>query len=590
MNEVSGLGAKVGGRAAKLVADGTVYAQQKLTDHKSGLAQKILADFTNHVSDEVQQMFGPVWKLIAEHEETPDLLRPLFKELAGGRGQGVAWLGGSIAGTATSAGLFDLLNNYLAPVIHRFIYAEPNGLLSPDIAAQALVRGFDIPGEQHGLLFDVMGNGINVARLDILRKLAQTRATTNQSQDLVNRKIWSEPRAIQNLIELGHGPHDAESLIHARHWLTSPQEAAAMEERDIINRNQAIDLGMQSGATEVDIDRLIQLAGEPLGAQALAEAYRRRFIDRARFERGIVQGPLRKEWFDVLEQLSISRMSTIDAADAVNQGHMLLEQAKDIALANGLDANDFQTLIEIAGAPPGVDFITEALNRGFIDETTFNAAFLESRIKNKYVHLYSEMRFRLIPQETVRLAYRHRVYPHDKALDTLLKHGFTQEDATALLALEDVRQDGGAKELTRVQIIDLYEVRAVGRDAALGMLVHLGFSDANANTLLDLADLKRIQRFVDAAITRVRAAFLAGRIDEATASASLDQFGVPNEQRDELLALWDIDRTTITKTLTPAQVRQAVKKNLMAEPEALARLRADGYDARDAELFLKLTT
>lgn len=363
-----------------------------------------------------------------------------------------------------------------------------------------------------------------------------------------------------------------------------------MQQRDIINRNQAVDLGMLYGAQEQDIDRLIELAGEPLGAQALAEAHRRGFIDRARFERGIIQGPLRKEWFDVLDKLSISRMSTIDAADAVNQGHMSLDQAKEVATANGLDDNDFATLIEIAGAPPGVEFITEALNRGFIDEETFTGAFLESRIKNKYVHLFLQMRNRLIPQETVRLLYRNGVYSREKTLQTLLSHGFTQVDAEAMIALENVRGDGGAKELTRAQIVDLYEVRAIPRDTASDLLTKLGYAAETANTLLDLADFKHFQRFIDAAINRVRAAFTTGKMDRANAGAQLDHLGVPPEQQDELFTVWDIDKSTITKTLSPAQIRQALKKTLISHGEALARLTDQGYAEDDAALFLQLTT
>jgi hypothetical protein len=589
VNDVSDVGAKVGGRMAKLAADAVVYAQQKLTDHKSGLAQKVLADFTNHISDEVQGMFGNVYRLLAEHPDTPAEMRPLFVELSTGTGQGIGWLGGSIAGTATSASLFDLINNYMAPVIHRLIGIAPNSLLTPDIAAQAEARGIQLAGSSNGYFLDYRGNGIDDERFDVLVKLARRRVSANQAQDLINRKLMNQSTAQAQLELDGYSSEDADRILNARQWIPSPQEVAAMMQRDIVTEIHGIDLGHLSGATETTMLQLSELAGEPLGPQSLAEAFRRGFIDRDRFNRGIVQGPLRKEWFDVLELLSISRMSTIDAADAVNQGHMSLDQAKAVATANGLDDNDFATLIEIAGAPPGVDFITEALNRGIIDEETFTGAFLESRIKNKYVQLFLQMRTRLIPQETVRLLYRNGVYPREKALQTLLWHGFTPDDANALLALENTRQDGGARELTRAQIVDLYEVRALPRDVAESMLTDLGYEAANAATLLDLADFKHLQTFVNSAINRVKSAYITGKIDRATAGAQLDSLLVPTDQQDELFAIWDIERTTITKTLTPAQIRQAVKKELISAREAIARLTAQGYASDDAELFLQLT-
>lgn len=589
-NEVSSLGAKTGGRIAKLASDAVVYAVQQLSDHKNGLAQQVLRDFTNHVSDEVQGMFGNIYSTLAQHEDTPDEMRSLFTELAHGQGQGVGWLGGSIAGTAASASLFDFVNNLMAPVVHRLIAALPNSFLSPDIVAQAEVRGIFIDNDPGTYQLEHRGNGLDDARYEVLKQLAIRKLSANQIQDAVNRGLMTGMEGQTELERDGYTARDAARLIKARAWIPSPQEIAAMEERDIVNASEAHQLGALYGADDDMIDKLIQLVGEPLGPQSLAEAFRRGFIGRDRFERGIIQGPLRKEWFDVLEKLSISRMSTVDAADAVNQGHMSLEQAQDVATANGLDDNDFATLIQIAGAPPGVDFITEALNRGIIDEATFTGAFLESRIKNKYVQLFLQMRTRIIPQETVRLLYRNGVYPREKALQTLLWHGFTQEDSEALLALENTRQDGGARELTRAQIVDLYEVRALPRDAAQEMLVSLGYDETNAATLLDLADFKHLQTFVNSAITRVKSAYITGKIDAANAGAQLDGLLVPTEQQDELFAIWNIERTTITKTLTPAQVRQAVKKNLISPQDGIDRLTAAGYALDDAELFLQLTT
>lgn len=588
-NEVASTGGKVAPRLAKVLSDAIVYTTQRLTDHKSSFVQKQLADFTNHVSDEVQQMFGGIFRTFAEHPETPDELKPLFSDLANGRGQAIAWLGGSIAGTAASASLFDLINNLLAPVVHRLIAEVPNAILSPDIAAAAAVREL-APGNQDEFLFiDYAGNGIDFPRWRILQELARTRASVNQTQQLVNLGHWDFKEGAENLVKGGYKYNDAVRLLEAKRMLLSPPEYAAMQQRDIVSTEEAIKGGQLNGMTEEDVKRLIELAGEPLGPQALGEAFRRGFIDRARFQRGIVQGPLRKEWFDVLELLQFSRMSTVDAADAVNQGHMDLTEAQKVASANGLDPNDFATLIQIAGAPPGVDFITEALNRGFIDETAFTSAFLESRIKNKYVPLFLQMRTRLIPQETVRLLYRNGVYSHDAALQTLRWHGFSQTDAEALLNLENTRQDGATKELTRAQIVDLYEVRAIDVETTVQLLLSLGYSEDNARAMIELADLRRLQKFIDSAVNRVKGAFLAGRIEAGQASAQLDQLGIPPDQRDDYLTIWGIDRSTVSKQLSPAQIRQAVKKSLIDEAGALARLTAQGYDAEDAAIFLQLT-
>lgn len=588
-NEVTGLGGKIGPRIAKLVMDAVVGTQQQLGDHKNGLAQTILADFTNHVSDETKQVFSAVIGQVAAHPDLPDELRPAFSTLANERGQAFGWIVGSMASATMSAGLIDMINNWLAPVVHALIAEVPNSLLSAEVVAQAIARGWDFGSGPRSITYDALGNGVNPERLRLLKDLAQTYPTTNQTQDLVNRGLWSEARGLANLRWLAIRDEDADAMLALRYNLLSPQDLATMVNRDVITQNEARDRAEEAGTHAADLDKFVEIYGEPLGPQSLGEAFRRGFIDRSRFERGIIQGPLRKEWFDVLEKLQYQRMSTVDAADAVNQGHMELGAAQEIAQANGLTPEDFATLIQIAGAPPGVDFITEALNRGFIDDATFADAFFESRIKNKYVHLFSEMRYRLIPQETVRLLYRNGVYSRDATLDTLKKHGFTDTDAQALVSLEETRQDGTTKELTRAQIVDMYEVRQIDLETALQFLFALGYSENNARAMIELADLKRLNKYINSAVNRIKAAFLAGRMDESAASASLDALGVPVDMRDDLFTIWDIDRTTISKTLTPSQIRQAFKANKLSEGDALARLRAQGYDETDAGLFLQLT-
>lgn len=587
--DVTNLGGRLGPRLVQLIVQAVAQTQLKMGDHKNGLAQQILADFTNHVSDEVKEVFDRVFIEIANNPETPAQLRPAFEALGYKRGQAFGWIGGSVASTTISTGLFDLIGNWLAPVVHALMAESPNTFLSPDIAAQAVARAFEYESGPRSIEYDAAGAGINPERFQMLVDLARMYPTVPQTWEMVNRGIWSDERGKWNLRQNGVSPEWMDELLELRKMHLSPDILATMFNRDVVSMDEGKRGAGKAGMSPEDFEKMAEIYGEPLGPQALGEAFRRGMIDRDRYLRGIVQGPVRKEWFDVIEALQYSRMSTVDAADAVNQGHMPLEEAQDVAKANGLLPTDFETLIQTAGAPPGIDFITEALNRRLIDTETFNAAFFESRIKNKYVHLFEAMRYRLIPQETVRLLYRNGVYSREATLDTLLMHGFKQEDAEALLALEETRQDEGTRELTRSQIVQLYTVRAIDLATTLEFLLSLGYSDNNARAMIELADLQRLRTFVNSAVTRIKSAYLAGRMDAADASASLDSLGLSPDERDDLFLIWDIDKTTISKTLTAAQIRQAFKKNLISEGDAMTRLTSQGYDATDAGLYLQLT-
>lgn len=585
----AGMGGILGPRVASLLAAAHVSTKQRLAPHTAGVAQKVLADFTNHVSDEVRDVMGPLWRNMADNPDTPAEIKPLLFALGNLRGQAWAWIGGTASGAALGAGLVDLLNNLLAPAIQPLIAADPNATLTPETAASAEVRGFGWTNERATLEYDAQVGGIDRKRYNVLKRLNEGRLTHTEVQELVNRGHLSYDEGLAELRRSGYQPEQAKDILALRTVHLSGDIVAQMLNRDIMPFADGLAYARKSGMTDVDLNRLAQLYGDPLSPQLLGEAYRRGFISRDEFERGIVQGPLRKEWFDTLEKLQFSRMSTVDAADAVNQGHIPLTEGKRIAHENGLDPDDFAVLIESAGQPPGIEFASEAYNRGFITAEQFKAMFLESRIKNRYLPLLEQMRTRLIPQETARLLFRQGVYTEEQALKTLLAHGFSPEDAAALLAVERTRADDSTRDLTRSQIVDMYEERMFTADEAMQTLTGMGYSVDDAQSMLELAELQRLRKFINSATSKVRAAYTSGKIDEIEASSALDMLGIPNETRDDYMALWDIERTTISKTLTAAQIRQAFNRELISRDNALLRLTSQGYDQTDADLYLRLT-
>ena len=585
-NDVSSPGGGIAGRIAKVVADSTIYTRQRMGEHTKRVALSALGDFTDLMSDESKTAIGPLLQRISDAPDLSPSARALVDFMLLKRGQWQALAASSATGVAFAGGIINLLTNELNPVILRLIAANPNNVLSPSDAAAAAVRGIDGPPT-----WDVEANkgGIDDHRFEALKELNRNFPAVAYILDMVNRGTIGMNIARHYLTRHGFDDDAASNLLALRRFVPSPADLSAMWNRQIVSTDEGARLAAMSGVSEEDWQRLTELGGDPLPPDALSEAFRRGFIDEERYRRGIVQGPLRNEWFDILVLLQFSRMSTVDAADAVNQGHITLDQGKTIAHQNGLEPDDFAVLIESAGIPPGIDFATEALNRGFIDESQFRTMFLESRLKNRYLPLMLQMRTRLIPQETVRLLYRNGVYPRDKTMATLMAHGFTAEDANALISLEETRQDETTKELTRSQIVQMYDDQIIDQATARDLLTGLGYSDASVELMMALADIKRAQRFIDAAVTRVRSSFLTGKIDDGEASLQLDSLGIPPAQRDELITIWSIDAQTVSKTLTPAQIRQAFKKNKISREDAMGRLTAQGYDDVDADLYLDLT-
>ncbi len=579
------LGGAIGAKVAAHLQAAVVQARLRLGPHQAGIAQKILTDFTNHVSDEVRGVMSPLWQAIADSPDTSGWVRELAHRLGNERGQAWAWIGGSATGAAMGSGIITLLTNELQPVIGSLIAANPHIPFSPDTAAAVVSRGL---GERRTYQRDAAQAGMDETRFTLLTQLTATSLGVAEILQLYARGDIDRRLAQTYFQRAGWDGHHAGEALRLARTHISLQDGAQMANRSIVSTEELRELARLGGYDPDDAARYEQLAGEPLPVQDALTALRRGIIDEARARRAWVQGPVRNEWFPTALELQYAPMSTVDAADAVNQGHLSLAQGRQVAEWNGLMGEHFDTLIENAGLPPGVELATEALNRGLLTEAQFEQAFLESRLKNRYVSLYKALRYRVMPPETVRRLYRSGALTLAQATERLGWAGFSPEDSAAQLSTEDTDTTSGERDLTASEIVALYTDRAVGEDSARSMLTDIGYSAGAVEWKLALAELRRSRRHMDAVIARVRAGYVAGRLPYEEVVTVLDRLRVPADQREDLVGLWDLERASLTKGLTVAQVQAAVRRGLLTPDDGYAEMLTQGYSERDAGILIEL--
>lgn len=579
------VGGRVGQRLASLVADSSVYARQKMAPHTAGVANQVLTDFTNHVSDEIRAAMGDVWAKIANDPETPETFRPLMQSLATERGQAWAWIGGTATGAALGAGILGLLTNEFAPVINKLIAQNPHGILSPADAAMARARslkgGVDVT-------FDANAQGLDDNRFDVLTELARARLSASEILESWRRGLIDRANADTLLIKLGYAEPDRSAMLGLRDIPLSPPDAAAAWARSELTADQADAVGAKSGVSKEDMRILRALAGQPPSPEELLFAWRRGVITESDVDRGLIQGPIRNEWLPVIKDLQWLPLPVVEAANAVNQGHLTLAQGQQVAKENGFKPDVFQVIVDNAGRPPGPQEALDWINRGYITEDDFRTIFLESTIKNKYIDLYLKSRYEVMPPETIRLMYSRGALTKEDALHRLQQRGYTAEDAAIIIDGASAEKTGKSRDLTVSQTLALRADGIISGDDALAMLQAAGYDEQEALWVTELADLQRVARFVTAAINRTKASYIAGRLSEVDAGAVIDRLGLPADYKANAFALWDLEKTTVTKGLTTAQVVAAVKNALLTPQEGIGRLTGQGYEEADAVIILRL--
>lgn len=583
----SSLGGTIGSRVASHLQRAVAQTKVQLGPHQAAIAQQILRDFTNHISDEIRSAVSPLWTMVASEKSVAPWLRELTGKLGTERGQAWAWIGGSAVGGAMAGGLGHLLANELAVVFGPAVASNPNLGLDVSSAGAALARGLISDGSG---LYDLARAGLDEERSIATMDLNRTVPTPGEIIELAVRGEVNRAQAETLLRRVGVGREHWPLYLALGERLISIQDASAMANRSILSAEELRVIARRNGYTDRDAERFDELAGEPLSVGDLMAALRRGIIDSKRFERGWVQGPTRNEWRDVAEQLQYTPMSTVDAASAVLQGHMDESTGRRIAAWNGLMPEHFDTLIESAGLPPGVELASEALNRGLMTEEEFRIAFLESRLKNRYVDLYVKLRHRVVPQETVRRLYRTGVWDRQKSITRLGWAGFSPEDAVDLISGEEGEAAQADRELTKSEVLTLLTDRAISEDDARAMLGILGYSQGAIEWQITLAEVRRSKRHTEAVITRIRSSYVTGRLGLAETTALFDRLRIPPAQREDLITIWDLDRLATTRGLTAAQVQAAMRRGLLTPEEGYAELAGQGYSDRDAGILVSLAS
>jgi len=582
----SPLGGTVGGRLAQMLSQATVLTRQRLGPHTAAVAEAVFTNATNHVSDEVRGVLGDMFRRLADDPGTPKDFKPLLSALGRERGQAWAWIGGSLASSALSPGLGSVFSNSLGPIFQAVIAETPNSILTPESIAAMLARdigpGFDWERE-------AAKGGLGPQRLAHLVSLAGAPLRPEHALDIARRGPRPDSTAAALLRQGGMYPPHIDRFLELINALLSPETLAAMWNRDIVDMAHGKRIAAMSGVSGEDFERLTLLGGDPPAPQELLLAWRRQIISESDVDRALIQGPLRKEWIDVIKSLQWNPLPVGEAADAVNQNHMSIEDALAVARENGVRDKDFNLFVANAGIPPGPQTILDWRNRDLITDAQALQGLYESRIKNSWVPTYLASRHETMPPETVRLMFSRGAITPEDALRRLQARGYSPDDASIILDGATAEKTAVERDLTVANIRELYADRALSTVEATALLTELGYSPDESGWILLIADMQRIRRFSSAIMTRVRSGYVSGQLDANRAIAALDAAGIPSEQRDDAMALWDIERTTVTRGLTLAQLQSAYKKGFLERDAFRERVFGMGYSSEDTDILVGLT-
>ena len=275
--------------------------------------------------------------------------------------------------------------------------------------------------------------------------------------------------------------------------------------------------------------------------------------------------------------------------EAVSRGGLLQdlpERGVEDAERAGLTRTEFEKYWASHWVLPSVTQAFAMMHRGVITENELRGLLRTQDIAPGWREELTAIAFNVISRVDIRRMYREGIADRERVYRTYLDQGYKPEDAEALteFAVADATTD--ARELTKSEVVNLYEAGAVTRAQAEAMLADLGFPAEEGEWLLALSEFRRFSRFRNLAISRVRARYVARRISETEAGAALDRVGMPTQERDALVDIWDAERDVDRPVLTTAFIGGLYRANHITEEEARVRWAQAGYRSADIDLLV----
>lgn len=576
-------GVKLGDRIAALVTKAIVATHSKLVHTKHKLAMLIFSDISDIISEEVHRTTGSILRELHSGLPEDSVAHPLMKFMTEEHGQLQALAGSFASASGILSSVAQVVNNELSPSVRGLLSSNPHLLPDPGTLAELAAAGI---ADQRDVVNSIAEQGIDAGWANAMVEAQRQYPDTAVMLDLMRRGLIGRDNflewSVRNRIPL----NIAEQMANLIDVPLSPADAALAVLRGNMSQADGAAVAAKWGLTADTFQRLIDNTGEPPGTEQLLEAHRRGFIDDARLVKGILESRVRDEWVDVIKQLARVPMSTADAVNAVVQNHLTADQGAQIADWNGLEPGMFSVMVETAGSPLSRTEMEQLYNRGQATKDDVLQALRESRLKDKYGEQAFALHERLLDPGQLADAVLWGVLSHQSAVQQVMEWGYSQASAEVIVS-SAVNRKMETQRMAVVRSIEtLYEDNAISQESAGESIAKMGFDPPEVTLVLQAAEFRRNAKLVNAGLSAIRSKFVGHHINRVAASGLIDQMGIPHQQRDALLQLWQVEHDANVRLLTPSQVIKANSLGFYTDDETLQYLLDLGFDSKAANALI----
>ena len=507
---------------------------------------------------------------------------------------------GSIIGFGIGAAASSVFEAPLADLSAEAWSKFTNRRLSPADLAELVLRGERTEAEGAG---EAKESGINADRFGELVKLVGNPPGVETLVTMRRRGIISDADFARGIVTGRIRTEWIDQLAQLQHDFITPAEAAGLVARGFLDRSSGEKAAAAAGISSSDFGHLVDdaLNVPPLGE--LLELVNRGAIPQDAASSALRRAGVRGEFIDPLLTLgrhlpsvpdlvrfAVREVYTPEARSRFGLDQDFPQRFADEAAKQGLEQEDAGSYWAAHWNLPSPEQGFAMLHRGIIGQADLELLLKTLDVMPFWRDKLIQLNHIIPGRIDLRRMYQHGVIDRARLKAGYLELGYEDADAELLTTFAEKEKLTNERDLSKTEVVALYEARTIPHDEAATLLGHLGYSTTDIDLILRLADYRREKSYRAAAVSIVRQRFLDRELDEATATARLDKVGVPPDEREQLLDLWTFAREENPHRLTEPQAAKAWLKGLKDEQWYRGYLELLGYPKDEADVLVSLHT
>lgn len=556
-------------RIIRSVVQGVIATKTGLTEHEMNVrigSGQALIDKAGH---EAAELLNPYIQEILKHHG--DSLHPILKDYFGSIASGedqIKALSGLLAGGIQSS-LSSVISNYGSAAAYPLNEAAPNLVNDPPSQAQGVAAGL-IGYNQAARSASYVG--LKEEEFHWMTELARTIPGISDLDTMLHRGLINSNDYQAWVQRAGYPAIFQQYFEEISTNILTVADAALAVTKGILTETEGRSVSRRNGYSDDDWQTVLGNTGEPPGAAELQEAYRRGFVDKARFEKGIRQSRVRNEWIDTLLALRYAPLNTADAVNAHVEGYLDEAQVKSIADQNGLEPGQYKTLIEAAGDPLAPQEMMRLWREDKATQKDVEDALRRGRLKDNYIPFALKLKY--VPM-SVADAIEARVQGYLTEAESkkiALENGLREEDYAPLY-------DTAGSPLPKEEMLRLYNRGEVTLEQVKQALRESRLKDKYIDTALHL-------RVTLPGLFELRALLANGSLTPAQGTKILLEEGYQTEIVKAIVDGAVGTKTAASKQLTLGMYSNLYEEGAITSAEFLDELGILGYAQHSAELIL----